>query len=154
MSLLRTIVLISIIFFTGRAFGQAYCDTLFPELVKQFDTYSKKKFDKLKKREKSIESMTAFNIATYFRQKSDTSYKEWYKLFIDITKRGFNNGYGDKASSYKACILFTIGKGYYFIDDFVQANSWFGKAKKANCPNVCLEYYWEETRIKLGNSDK
>jgi hypothetical protein len=145
--LTRTTILIILLSFTNLTFGQNNCDTISTDIIKQFDNYSQKKFNKIKEQEKSIHYMTIFNIATYFRQKQDTSYKEWYQMFIDMIGAGYDRKFRDTPP--KGSFYFTIGKAYYFIDNFVTADVWFQKARKANCTDSCLEYYLELTQNRL-----
>ncbi len=83
---MRNIIFILLLFFSGIALGQTKCDSLSPTLIKQFDGYSQKKFKQLKHKN-NLDPKTAFDIATYFREKNDTAYKQWYLLCIELTKK-------------------------------------------------------------------
>ena len=152
MTLCKITISTLLLFFTYNSFGQLVCeDTLSFNLIKQFDHYSQKKLNKLKKKN-DLDPMTAFNIATYFRLKADTTYKQWYVLTLDLYKKG--NGFRYKHKTLKAYILFQTGQAYYFINDFRQAELWFTKAIKASYNDPCLSYYYTLTQNKLGKKDE
>jgi tetratricopeptide (TPR) repeat protein len=147
---MRSHLLIAIfLFICGQnTFAQDVCDTLSSEIKNQFDSYSQKRFNKLSK-QKDLDPETAFRIATYLRHKSDTIYKDWYKVSINLFKRTYD-GRHDKTS--KPCPLFKIGQAFYYLDDYQSASNWFVKAIKAQCPDSCLSYYYKLT-MRSSNND-
>jgi hypothetical protein len=149
------IITFGLLFFsTNLTFGQAICDTLSTDRVKLFDSYSQKQFRKLKK-QKKLDPQIAFEIATYYRQKSDTTYKQWYSLFIDLKFRQYTRRihFKDKSprfSDSRLICMFYLAQAYFFIGKYKNAYNWYGRVYKANIPVSCLDYYYEEVKRKLG----
>jgi hypothetical protein len=147
-------ILVLLLFLTNFSLAQPICDTLSSELTKQFDNYSKKDFRKLRK-QKKLAPIKAFEIATYFRQKGDTTYKQWYSLVISQFVK-YPYYYGDKMSSIKApYLLFYIAQSYYFTIDYEQAYKWYIRIYKTNIPQPCkcLDDNFEEVKRKLGKTE-
>jgi hypothetical protein len=142
------------LFLTHLSVAQPICDTISLALTKQFDTYTPKQFHKLKK-QKKLDPLIAFEIATYYRQKADTTYKQWYALFIDLKFRQYGRGihFKDKTprfSQYKKYTLVYLAQAYYFIGNYKKACDWYYRAYKAGFSNSCLDYYFEDVKKKLG----
>jgi hypothetical protein len=153
MTFSQTIWLAFLFFIFSPTFGQVNCDTLSPELIRQFDTYSQKKFHKLINK-KNLTPWTAFDIATYFRFKSDTTYRQWYRQYIELEKKFYNNLVRKRLDFDKDKMFFNWGKAYYYLDNFENANKWFIRAIKAGCNDICLDYYINETKKQLGIQGK
>jgi hypothetical protein len=151
MTVLPTISFTLLFFFSFSTLGQTSCDTLNPERVKLYDSYTPKTFNKLQHKQK-LDLSTAFEIATYFRLKDDTTYKQWYQLYIDRTKEVFKHSNQDKGMP--ANPLYYVAVSYYYTDNFVQADSWFNKAIKASYSSKCLDYYKKLTSDKLKEQNK
>ena len=132
-----------ILFFIFRsAFGQINCDQLSPSIVKQFDTYSQKKFQKLFNK-KSLMPQKAFDIATYFRLKADTTNRQWYKHYVALTMKKFTPRRKriKDDRNYDPCIFVYLGNAYYYTDNFKLSYTFLQRATQANCANKCIEYY-------------
>jgi len=150
--LTSTAFLVSTIFLAGTVMhGQVSCDSIKPDFIKQYENYSQKQFNKIK-RKKDIDPETIFQIATYFRLKNDSTYKQWYQLTLDRAKSWYRDLHHDK--QLRQCLLFHIGQSYYFLSDYQNANNYFQKAIKAQCQDSCVNYYYSQTKKKLGVEDK
>lgn len=136
-------------FITSITHGQTSCDTLSPNLTLKYNAYSSKKINRIKN-SRNLTNKVAYELATYFRQKNDTTYKEWYLLYIDLTKKMYEKKYCDKDSPPDP--LFYVGVAYYCTGNYEQAYAWFTKAIKANYSNKCLDYYFAQTKTKLGKN--
>ncbi len=134
--------------------AQPICDTLPSDLVKQFDNYSKKEFHKLKK-QKKLDPLIAFEIATYYRQKADTTCKQWYTLYIDLLFRKYTRHihFKDKSprfSESRRFSIFYLAQAFYFIGSYKRACSWYYRAYEYGISNSCLDYYYEDVKKRLG----
>jgi hypothetical protein len=141
MIFIRQIIFVFILCFTHVALAQTTCDTIPADLLKQFNKYSQKKFTKLM-RDKKTDLNTIYYIATYFRAKGDTTSKQWYILFTNGLKYYWSN---DKRRGSRACMLFTTGKVYCYLNDYPEAITYFTKAIAAKCPDPCINYFFEKT---------
>jgi hypothetical protein len=134
------------------SYGQPICDTLPSELIKEYDSYSNKQFHKLKK-QKKLAPIKAFEIATYLRQKGDTTCKQWYALVISQHKK-YPYYYGDKFSFIEAPhLLFYLAQSNYFIGEYEQAYKWYIIAYKWSYSGSCHDYYYEDVKKKLRISE-
>jgi hypothetical protein len=140
---LSTLVIVFILFFAHVVSSQTICDsdTIPSNLLKRFNQYSQKKFTKLM-HDKKTDLNTIYYVATYLRAKGDTSSKQWYILFTSQLKYYWNN---DKHRGSRACMLFTIGKVYYYLNDYSNATTYFTKAIASRCPNPCINYFLAKT---------
>lgn len=155
MKYLLIIPLVLFLLSTNLLFGQPICDTLSSDLIKQFDSYTPRQFKKLKKQRK-LEPIKAFEIATYFRQKGDTTCKQWYILYLNLMKKHPHRSWGDKVPNKSLggwYIIFYIAQAYYFTDNLEQAYNWYVRAYKANISDSCMDYYYEEVKRKLGKTE-
>jgi hypothetical protein len=147
--LIPTAILVSTVFLTTTvARGQTTCDSIATDIIKQFDSYSQKKFAKIKKKSGHDyeTALTIFQIATYKRQKQDSAYREWYSLFIDFGKKMCLAG---KDKGIKSDFLLLTAIAYFYTDNFEQANLYLTKATKANANLSCIKYYSEQTQAHL-----
>lgn len=145
------------LFLTHTSVAQPICDTISSALTKQFDVYTPKQFKKISK-QKKLDPVVAFQIATYFRHKADTSYKQWYQLFINLVYKMPTRGihYKDKTprfSQYKIYLIVYLAESHYFVGNYKQACHYFYWAYeyKISCP--CLDYYFEDVKRILGKTE-
>jgi len=130
------------------AFSQIDCDTLSKEIVGELNTYSPRKFKRLK-HEKKIEPIMVYNIATYFRQKSDTTYKQWYERYLFLANKRWHHGRVRDGGIWYSCMIFRMGKAYYFLGNYPQALFWFIRSIKCNCPDDCVKDYYSEVVMRV-----
>jgi hypothetical protein len=150
----QTIWLAFLLFIISPTFGQEKCDTLSSNLIKEFDMYSTKKIKRLINK-RNLEPIIAFNIATYLRHKSDTTYKQWYTRYIELLKKKYNKlDSGESSKPSEICVIFTTGKAYYYLDDFKKAYLWFSKAKQTKCTDNCIDLFLEQTEKRIDIKDK
>ncbi|MEI6854159.1 MAG: hypothetical protein WCL06_15030, partial [Bacteroidota bacterium] len=143
-------------FFAHASVAQPICDTISSALTKQFDAYTPGQFKKISK-QKKLDPVVAFQIATYFRHKADTTYKQWYQLFINLAYRQHTRGihYKDKTprfSQYKIYLEVYFAEAFYFIGNYKQACNWFYRAYKYKISCPCLDYYFEDVKKRNGIS--
>jgi hypothetical protein len=142
MAFIQQIIFTLTLFLTHIMFGQITCDTLSPDLIKQLDGYSPKKLRKLIQNKKT-DLNTICNIATYLRNKGDTTYKQWCAVFIYRLKK-YWNGDHDKDKGHRASMLFISGKVYYYLGDYTTARTFLSKALAAKCTDPCISYFLSE----------
>ena len=140
------IVFLLTLLISTHCFAQTTCDTIPVSVTKQLDNYSPKKFSKIMRRKKTTLT-TLYNVATYFRLKGDTATaKQWYMLSADKLKQYWQGC--DKNRQRVACLLFTTGKVYYYLNDYANATTYFTKAIVAKCPDDCINYFLSLTKPK------
>lgn len=91
-----------------------------------------------------------FDIANYLRQKNDTSCRYWYKLAEDRFKKDYQ--YGRKNAAKKAMRLYRIGLCYFYLENYVEAESYLAKAISAKYNNACKYYFYSYTLKKIGKN--
>ncbi|MFL5763966.1 MAG: hypothetical protein ACJ77K_08505 [Bacteroidia bacterium] len=124
--------------------GQTNCENNFPDSLKKYDNYSAKKLGKLKHSRK-LSPEAAFDIATYFRSKNDSTALSWYALAIEMTKRTLQHR---RAKAPMADFIYRVALCYYFRADYTQAYLWFIKAVKASYHSECLDYFLSAAELK------
>jgi hypothetical protein len=145
---------------TNLSVAQPICDTLPSSLTKQFDSYTPKQFKKISK-QKKLDPVMAFEIATYYRQKADTTCKQWYALYIDLKFRQYKSRrihFKDKSpvfSDSRRFSIFYIAQAYYFTGNFEKAYQWYNRVYKTEFPQPCkcLDDYYVEVKRKLGKTE-
>lgn len=147
MTFIRLTILILALFVTSITFGQATCETISSDLVKQFDSYSQKKFNKLL-HSKKTDLNTLCNIATYFRSKGDTTYRQWCATFIHGLDK-YYKGDCDKGNKHHSSSMFlTSGKVYYYMDDYKNAITQLKLALYVKHSDPCINYFLSEAEKK------
>jgi hypothetical protein len=137
------------LFLAHASVAQPICDTLPSFLKKQYDTYTPRQFKKIKKQKKLV-PIKAFEIATYFRQKGDTVYKQWYALVISQIHK-YPYYYGDKLAHKNApYFAFYYSQACFFTGNYEKAYKWYYRAYEEGTCGSCLDYYYNETKKKLG----
>src|SRR6185437_7026531 len=121
----KNLLCLVILFFAQVVLSQTTCDsdTIPSNVLKQFNKYSQKKFTKLMQ-DKKTDLNTIYYVATYFRTKGDTTSKQWYILFTDKMKYFWNS---DKNRSSRACMIFKLGKVYFYLNNYADATTYFTK---------------------------
>ena len=80
----------------------------------------------------------AYAIAECYHENNDSTCLKWYYNAIEQLKKDYSK---EKDKSKKATKLFNIGKCYYYIGDFKQAEVYFHKSIKAKYPDPIAFYY-------------
>ena len=122
-------------------FGQTSCDSVSNEITKKYETYTTKKFEKLKKKRR-LDTETMFEIAEFLRHKGAENYKSWYINYIDVSLAEISKRNCDKGNKkYSSCFLFKMGKAYYYTGNLEKAEIFLVKAIVAKCSDKCIDYY-------------
>lgn len=151
MTLFRINILVFFLLCFSSTIGQTNCDSLSSDITKQFDSYSKNKFTRLKKNKK-LDPKIAFEIATYLRHKSDTTFRQWYLRYIDLII--FKTLDSPDTSSKTGLILFNIGQAYYYLDDYKAAAIWIKNAISLKCSDICVTYYYLQIKKRIDIQDE
>ena len=144
-------ILSSILFFISiSTFGQINCDTLSREMIKKYDSISQRKFKKLL-HQRNLSYFTAYEIATYFRLKKDTTCNQWYRRSVELTKNKVNYLIRKRLCVTKYKFYVIIGMSNFYLNNFEKAYLWLTKYKPED---DCTENFIKELKNKLEIKDQ
>ena len=87
-----------------------------------------------------------YDIATYVRQKNDTTSNYWYKKAI----QAFNKEGELKSAKKQKERLYKYGLSYFYQGNYSEAEGYFAKAIAAKYYNCCEYYFYSFTLRKQG----
>ena len=148
--IITIIILISLI----NCVSAQSCDTIDSKIQKKYDSYSKRKMNKLLLAENK-KLYEWFNIAEYLRIKGDTIYKLWYQKIVKIMPSAIKNHYYDGYSNVRRTQLFYIGGlSYYYTGNFLQAKKYFSAVLTRTSNNhPCAGFYMRQIEFKIKSTE-
>ena len=89
-----------------------------------------------------------YDIATYVRQKNDTTSNSWYRKAITV----FKNEGELKSAKKQALRLYKQGLSYFYLENYKEAETYLAKAIAAKYYNCCEYYFYSFALRKQGKT--
>ena len=126
------------------------CDTMDVKQTKHLaHVYQEQKERMFEKKEMNItDADLLFDIATYLRQKNDSTNTLWYNRALNL----FNKEQHFKNAEKKAKRLYRHGMAYFYLGNYAEAETYLTKAIAAKYYNPCKYYYYSFSLKKQGKT--